>query len=88
VALKIETIRSADWTIVNLFGDLEGEYLSELRTQIEAAEQKIALGMEEVALVDLDAIRFLIDCEKRGIQLRGCSAYIREWIAREKEREK
>jgi hypothetical protein len=41
--------------------------------------------MDGVTLVDVDAVRFLIDCEARGIQLRGCSAYIREWIIRERE---
>jgi len=43
------------------------------------------LRMDEVTLVDVDVVRFLGACEAQGIQLRGCSAYIREWIAREQE---
>ena len=85
MTIRIETVRSADCTIINLIGELKAEYLSELRIQIEEAERKVVLGMEEVTLVDLDAIRFLIDCQMRGVQLRGSSAYIIEWIAREKE---
>jgi anti-anti-sigma regulatory factor len=85
VTIKIETVRSADCTIINLTGELKGEYLSELRIQIKAAEKNVVLGMEEVTLVDLNAIRFLIDCQTRGVELRGSSAYIVEWIAREKE---
>jgi hypothetical protein len=38
-----------------------------------------------VSLVDADAVRFLGSCESEGIQLLNCSAYIREWIVRERE---
>ena len=85
VAIRIETVRSADCTIINLIGELNGEHLSELRIPIEEAQQQVVLGMEEVTLVDLDVIRFLIDCQKQGVQLRGSPAYIVEWIAQEKE---
>jgi hypothetical protein len=45
----------------------------------------IALELGEVSLVDADAVRFLASCESDGIQLLNCSAYIREWIVRERE---
>jgi hypothetical protein len=44
------------------------------------------LEMDQVTLVDLDVVRFLSACEAQGIELRRCSAYIRESIAREHER--
>jgi hypothetical protein len=87
VTVKIETIRGADGTIIRLIGQLEAEYLPELKAQIEAGGCAVVLEMDEVTLVDLDVVRFLIDCQARGILLRGCSAYIREWIAREHENE-
>jgi hypothetical protein len=87
VTVKIETIRGADRTIMRLIGQLEAEYLPELKAQIGASGSRIILEMDEVMLVDLDVVRFLIDCEARGIELLGCSAYIREWIARERENE-
>jgi hypothetical protein len=40
----------------------------------------MALDLEEVKLVDREAVRFLAACEARGIQLRNCPSYIREWI--------
>jgi hypothetical protein len=85
VTVKIETIRGADGTIIKLIGQLEAEYLPELTAQIEAAGRAVVLEMDEVTLVDVDVVRFLIDSQGRGIQLRGCSAYIREWIAQERE---
>jgi hypothetical protein len=41
--------------------------------------------MDEVTLVDVDAVRFLKVCESRGIQLRDCSPYIRKWMAQEQD---
>jgi hypothetical protein len=33
----------------------------------------------------MQVVRFLSACESEGIQLLNCTAYIREWIARELE---
>ncbi len=83
--MKIETVVGADGTIIRLIGRLSVECLPLLQAQIEAAQAPIVQEMAEVTLVDIDVVRFLIDCQTRGIQLRGCSAYIREWIAREQK---
>jgi hypothetical protein len=42
--------------------------------------------MAEVTLVDVEVVRFLGSCETQGVELRNCPVYIREWIARERER--
>ena len=68
---------------MKLVGQLEAEYVPELIAQIQAGEGRIVLEMDELTLVDREAIRFFIDCEAQGIELRRCPAYIREWIARE-----
>lgn len=83
--LKIEKIPRPDGTAIKLTGRLDAEFLPELAPQIPTDGRGVVLEMEEVTLVDGDAVRFLIECESRGIQLRGCSAYIREWITRERE---
>jgi hypothetical protein len=44
---------------------------------------RIELEMKEVTLVDIDVVRFLVKCEARGIQVRGRSAYINDWMRRE-----
>jgi hypothetical protein len=85
VTVKIETIRNADGTIIRLIGRLEGECLPELKDQIETGGQAIVLEMDEAMLVDREMVRFLVDCQDRGIEVRGCSPYIREWMARERE---
>jgi hypothetical protein len=83
--LKIESVPGEHITSIRLIGRLRAECLPELTAQIEAAGCDIVLEMDEVTLVDIDVVRFLSACEAQGIQLRGCSAYIREWIAREQE---
>ena len=81
--LKIERIPLPDCVAIRPIGRLQGELLPELKTQIDAEKTRVVLEMDEVTLVDLDAVRFLVECEARGIELRECSAYIREWINRE-----
>ena len=40
----------------------------------------VALDLEEVTLVDREAVRFLATLDARGVVLRNCPAFIREWI--------
>jgi hypothetical protein len=50
----------------------------------ESSEGEIVLELGGVKLVDRDAVQFLANREAAGAELRNCSAYIREWIAQEK----
>jgi hypothetical protein len=31
-------------------------------------------------LIDLDAVRFLIECEDAGMELAQCPSYVRQWV--------
>ena len=44
----------------------------------------VVLALGEVTLVDVDVVRFLIECETQAIRLTDCSGYVRDWMAREK----
>ena len=85
MTLKIEKTLVEHGTTIKLIGRIRAEHLSELKAQISVSVSKIVLELGEVSLVDADAVRFLSTCESQGIQLLNCSAYIREWIVREKE---
>jgi hypothetical protein len=50
----------------------------------EAATREIVLDLQDLTLVDRDAVRFLERCEAASIKLKSCPAYIREWIRRER----
>lgn len=73
-------------TLFTVSGRMDSTNLAELKKLIdaEAAGRRMVLDLKELILVDRDAVRFLKRCESNGIEFRNCSAYIREWITREK----
>ncbi len=84
VTLKIEELAGEHGTTLKLIGRIRAEHLAELRRQIAASAPSM-LELREVTLVDVEVVRFLSACESEGIHLQHCSAYIREWIVRERE---
>ena len=84
MTFKIDRYRDGHGTIIRLIGRMRAEHLSELEKQIRESESKIALDLEELNLVDVEAIRFLGMCEARGVTLLNCSPYIRDWIGKER----
>jgi hypothetical protein len=53
---------------------------------LEAAGRHIAFDMQDVTLVDRGAVEFLARWESEGVVLENCPAYVREWIAAERNR--
>lgn len=76
-------------TVFTVSGHLDSGNLAELKNLIEADPKgrRIVLDLKELILVDQRAVRYLKRCESNGIELRNCSAYIRKWIARERDEE-
>jgi hypothetical protein len=54
---------------------------------LEGAGRRFALDLEDVTLIDRDAVKFLANCEADSIGLKNCPGYIRVWVDREKKRE-
>jgi hypothetical protein len=46
-------------------------------------KRQIVLDFSEMMLADRDSAMFLAVCGLKSIELRNCSAYLREWIAKE-----
>ena len=84
--LRIEKCSEGQDAIVRLSGRIQSEHLRLLRVELNGGTQKTILNLEEVALVDRDAVRFLGHCESNGIELRTCPLYVREWLLRESRR--
>ena len=40
----------------------------------------VVLDLEEVTLVDREAVKFLATLDSRGVGLRNCPGFIREWM--------
>ena len=85
MTFKIERHADGRRTILRLIGRLQAEYLEELQAHIEDNGPRTVLDLDEVTLVDVEAVRFLGGCEATGIAVLHCPPYIREWIAREQQ---
>ena len=84
MTLRIEQSSHRGHTTIRLIGRMQAEHLDEVQRQIEASGAKVTLDLEEVALVDVQVIRFLATCEAKGVDVLNCSPYISDWIARER----
>jgi anti-anti-sigma regulatory factor len=83
MTFKIEKYSDERGTTIRLIGRIQAEHLAELKTQIQESGSRIVLDLEELNLVDVEAVRFLGSCEVAGVTLVNCSPYIRDWIGKE-----
>jgi hypothetical protein len=60
MTLRIESTSAEGRTVLRLIGRLQSEYLSDLRSQIDGQELRLALDLDEVTLVDVGVVRFLL----------------------------
>jgi hypothetical protein len=86
MTLRIQKSDDREVVIFALSGRIESEYTVELQRLIDEEKDlhNIVLDLKEVKLVDRDSVQFLMRCERDGIKLANCPAYIREWILRER----
>jgi len=84
--LKIEKDSDGGNITLHLSGRIEAEHIQGLRAEMESGTRVTALDLDEVRLVAREVVKFFAQCEVRGIELRNCPLYLREWILREKDR--
>lgn len=84
MTLRIERSSGRRGTRIRLSGELRSEQLDDLRAEIQQGGPRVTLDLDEVALVDIDAVRFLRTCEAGSVKVINCSAYIREWMNQER----
>ena len=82
MTLRVERIASQSGSVLRLIGQVDVEHLEEMRAQLGLAVGQIAFDLEEVTLVDAEAVRFFVESERNGIHVSNASAYIREWMKR------
>jgi len=84
--LRIQRKANAKGIFV-LSGRIELEDVEELRRLfgLEEVHHRVVLDLNDVTLVDREAVKFLARCEANGMELQNCPAYIREWIEKESD---
>ena len=90
MSLKIERSEQSGFTVFLLSGRLDTEHIPEIEKLFGAHADygKIIMDLSELRLADREAIRFLSRCEKAGLKVENCPAYIREWMQRERTNER
>ena len=86
MTLRIETASDGQTATLRLIGRIESKYLDELQAQLWRHRPRLVLDLDEVTLVDVGVVSFLITCEAEGIELLNCAPYIREWMSRQRGR--
>jgi len=76
---KISTGREAG---LRLAGRMRADELASVSSHIRA-HGATWVDLEEVSLVDVESVRFLVSREAAGVELRRCPPYVREWMSRE-----
>lgn len=87
MTLKVERAVDGKRVLLRLSGRLRSEHLAELKSLIEGGTPSVALDLDEITQVDVDAVNFLRKCRTGAIELRNCPPYICEWMEREQQRE-
>ena len=87
MTLRIDISDELDRVVFTLTGRIQAEQIFELQALLKSdlPDQSLVLDLKEVKLVDRDAVRFLAEIEAEGAKLRNCSAFVREWISRERD---
>ena len=85
MTLRIERSARQGFTVFTLSGRMEAEQVAELKELFDADYRSIILDLQEIGLADRDAVKFLTSCERDGMKLENCPAYVREWMNREEE---
>jgi anti-anti-sigma regulatory factor len=83
---KIErSVEQQQFAVLRLSGRIDRDDVDTLREAIGRENGPVAIDLTEVMLVDREAVRLFAASELKGIELRNCPAYIREWVTKERE---
>jgi hypothetical protein len=80
---RIERLAVGDSNVVlRVCGRVQVEHVGTIEELIGEECRGAVLDLMEVMLVDRDVVTFLAACERKGVELRNCPAFLQEWIAK------
>ena len=85
MTLRIERSARQGFTVFTLSGRMEAEQVADLKELFGRDYRSIILDLRDLRLADRDAVKFLRSCERDGMKLENCPAYVREWMDREED---
>jgi hypothetical protein len=82
---RIDRILTGENVVVlAITGRIREEHVETLRGLLEQEAVPPVLDLQNVMLIDREAVKFLALIEARGCALRNCPLYVREWVTRER----
>jgi hypothetical protein len=80
---RIDRTATEGGLVLRISGRIAADDLEVVRSALREGSV-VAIELAEIELVDRDAVKLLALNEAKGIELRHCPAYIREWVTRER----
>jgi hypothetical protein len=84
MTFRIDRASTDEGLVLHFSGRIAAEDVRVVRIALDGP-RVVAIELAEVELVTRDAVKLLARAELEGIALRSCPAYVREWIAKERE---
>ena len=66
--------------LLHISGHIQEVHINTIDDLLAQETDPVALDLREVALVDREAVKFLATLDARGVGLRNCPGFIREWM--------
>jgi hypothetical protein len=66
--------------LLHISGHLQQMHINMIDDLLTKETDAVVLDLEEVTLVDREAVKFLATLDSRGVGLRNCPGFIREWM--------
>jgi hypothetical protein len=76
-------VSSENLVVLFISGRITGDHVDLLRSVLEQESGGLAIDLNNVLLVDREAVKLLALSKANGTELRNCPPYIREWVRRE-----
>jgi anti-anti-sigma regulatory factor len=78
----VRLVERDQFVLLHISGHLQEVHVSMIEELIAKETDPVVLDLAEVTLVDREAVRFLAACDLKGIGLRNCPGFIREWMSK------
>ena len=66
--------------LLQISGHLQEMHINMIDDLLTKETDPVALDLGEVTLVDREAVKFLATLDARGVELKNCPGFIREWM--------
>lgn len=83
---KIEHLTAEGVSVFHVYGHVQSEHVSTIEELVAREDGQVELDLTEITLADRDTVSYLALCEMRGIELKNCPPFLRDWVTEEQLR--